>query len=409
MLRLTLLCACTIVATASAGETPREVFERRVLPIFRSPNPSSCAQCHLTGVDLKDYLKPDADETFRSLRDQNLVDLDKPEQSKILKLIAMGADKPSPIHDKVRATEREAFAAWLAACAADPTMRAAAKLPAEKLATPKRPDAVIRHGRTDRLLEAFERDVWAWRFRCMNCHTEGTPQNDKLVAKHGPRVAWVKKAGAAATMDYLLTSKLIELDAPDQSLLLRKPLGEDHGGGVKFSPGDQGYQGFRRWIEDVAALKRDRYRTPADLPPAGEPIERFGTDVWFKLTDCPPEWAGKLLQVRLFAWNATAKAWEPTPIATSDRMVAPKGDLWQHNLTLLAAKGSERAKALKAKPALPTGRYLVRVYVDATAKLSRDWTATLGEAEYAGQADFTPRWREGYGGMTAVKATELRQ
>ena len=51
------------------------------------------------------------------------------------------------------------------------------------------------------MLESFERNVWSMRFRCMNCHTEGTPQNDKLRKDHGERVAWVKKAGAEATMD----------------------------------------------------------------------------------------------------------------------------------------------------------------------------------------------------------------
>ena len=34
---------------AEAGPTPKEVFEKRILPIFKSPNPSSCVQCHLAG------------------------------------------------------------------------------------------------------------------------------------------------------------------------------------------------------------------------------------------------------------------------------------------------------------------------------------------------------------------------
>ena len=38
----------------------------------------------------------------------------------------------------------------------------------------------MRHGRKDRMLASFESNVWSLRFRCMNCHTEGTPQNDKL-------------------------------------------------------------------------------------------------------------------------------------------------------------------------------------------------------------------------------------
>ena len=75
----------------AADPSPAEVFERRILPIFKSPKPSSCAQCHLAGVDLKDYVLPDAEKTFRNLRDQGLIDLDAPERSKIVKLIDMGS------------------------------------------------------------------------------------------------------------------------------------------------------------------------------------------------------------------------------------------------------------------------------------------------------------------------------
>ena len=59
------------------------------------------------------------------------------------------------------------------------------------------------------------------------------------------------------------------------------------GGGKKFLPGDQGYKGFRAWIEDYAALKADRYARAADLP--AEPTDRvqFGTDVWLKIADTP--------------------------------------------------------------------------------------------------------------------------
>src|SRR4051794_13050043 len=77
-------------AAPAAEPTPAEVFERRIVPIFKSPNSSSCVQCHLAGVDLKDYIRPSHEETFRSLRDRGLVDLDNPESSKILRLIKMG-------------------------------------------------------------------------------------------------------------------------------------------------------------------------------------------------------------------------------------------------------------------------------------------------------------------------------
>jgi hypothetical protein len=107
----------------------QQVFERRLLPIFRSPNPSSCVQCHLAGVDLRDYILPSHEKTFLSLRDQGLIDLDKPEKSKILALIQMGeADRATAalVHQKVWQAEYEAFAEWIKQSAADPRLR---KLP----------------------------------------------------------------------------------------------------------------------------------------------------------------------------------------------------------------------------------------------------------------------------------------
>jgi hypothetical protein len=405
--------AAWAVPAAAAGPTPAEVFERRIVPIFKSPRPSSCVQCHLAGVDLKDYILPDAAKTFRSLRDQGLIDLDAPEKSKIVRLIERGgpgAAGPAGVHAANRAAEREAFVAWIAACAADPALRAAPPLPESDRARPAAGAEVIRHGRGDRVLGSFERNVWAWRFRCMNCHTEGTPQNDKLRRENGERVTWVKRAGAAATLEYILTSKLIDTEKPERSLLLRKPLGEKHGGGTKFAVGDDAYKGFRRWIEDVAAIRGKRYAAAAAPPPADTGPERFGTDLWLKLTNCPPAWGDRLLQVRVFAWDEARQAWGDAPVAVSDRMVSGKARLWQHNLTLLAAKDSDRAKAWRAgKPTLPPGRYMVRVYLDADGRLARDWTAELGERDAVGQVPFAAKWREGYGAMTAVDAGGVRQ
>src|SRR6478672_8219194 len=208
MTRLTLLAALVAVpALRAADQSPAQVFETRILPIFKSPNPSSCVQCHLAGVDIKDYILPSAEKTFRSLRDQGLIDVNAPEKSKILTLISMGNRDPKApaVHAANRKAEYEAFAAWIKACAADETLRSSPKLDASEAAKPPKPNEVIRHARSDRLLESFEQTVWAMRFRCMNCHTEGTPQNDKHRKEYGDRVAWVKKT-PQETMDYLLAS-----------------------------------------------------------------------------------------------------------------------------------------------------------------------------------------------------------
>jgi len=393
------------------AEDPAAVFESRIVPIFKSPNPSSCARCHLASVDLKDYILPSATDTFLALRDQGLIDLDKPEKSKILTLINRGADDPRGaglIAAKQQKAEYEAFAAWIKACAADSSLRNAKSR--KEAALKAKPVEVIRHNRKDRILESFESNIWSMRFRCMNCHTEGSPQNDKLVKEHGRRVAWFKKEGPEATLDYLLNSKLIDFKDPEKSLLLTKPLNAvKHGGGVKFVVGDQGYKAFRTWIEDVVAMKAGKYSTPSDLPPKESGARQFGTEMWLKIEKTPDAWGDKLLQADVYAWDARARAWEQDPIATSDRMVWGKGKLWQHTLTLLAAPGSERAKLWsKGKPTLPPGKYLLKVYVDSTEKAKKDWKLALGPDELAGKAEFQTRWPEGYGAMTVVDGSRVK-
>jgi hypothetical protein len=398
------------VVLAADPATPADVFEKRLKPIFDSPNPSSCTQCHLAGVDLKQYFRPTHRETFLSLRDQGLVDLDKPEKSRILALIEMGKGEKGTelIHEETRKKEYEAFAEWIKASAADPALRNAPKLDAEKLAGPARPNEVIRHARKDRLLESFENTVWAMRFRCMSCHIEGHPENQKKVAEFGERVAWIKKGGAEATLKYLMESKLLDTKEPAKSLLLLKPLNEvKHGGGVKFLVGDEGYKAVRGFLEDYAKVVNDQYESKKDLP-ARLGIESFGTDIWFKLANTPPAWGDKLLLVKIFAWDEAKGNWENSPIASTDRKVSASAKLFQHTLALHAARGSARAKAWKTKPALPEGKYLVKVYVDADDRLAKDWTATLGEKDYVGSVEVQSNWPAGYGKTTTVEGGKVK-
>jgi hypothetical protein len=250
------------------------------------------------------------------------------------------------------------------------------------------------------------------RFRCMSCHTEGTPENKKLVEKHGERVSWIKADGPAATLAYLRSSRLINVDKPERSLLLLKPLNEvEHGGGKKFLLGDQGYKAFRAFLEDYAKIITNQYADAASLPKAGDDPAQFGSDIWLKLADTPPAWGDKLLEVKVFAWDAAKKTWEAEPIATSDRAVWGQGKLWQHILTLLASRGSERAVTWNkaGKPSLPRGRYLVKVYVDESGRLAKDWQAVLSQDDYVGQLEIQSGWPEGYGQMTAADAIKVRR
>lgn len=409
------LGAWLVTSIATADDAATKVFEQRLRPIFQSDKPSSCVQCHLAGVDLKNYIKPSSDDTFRSLRDQGLVDLDQPERSKILKLIHMkdtdnaGANL---LHAKTREAEATAFSEWLIACCRDPKLRSAPKLAASELAKPTRSDEVIRFTRTDRLLESFEQNIWGQRHRCMGCHTEGSDQNRKLVKENGEQVSWMKKS-AAETMTYLIRTKhLINVENPEKSLLLLKPLKEvDHGGGKKFLKGDLGYKGFRTWLEDFAKVSRDEYAKAADLPKSAPKQQRqFSSELWFKLANPPQAWDEKLLQITLYRWDDRTKKWEDAPIAISDRQTSFKFKTWQHTLTLLAASDSVRAiEWERGNARLPNGRYLVKAHVDRTGRTLTDWQATMRDEDFVGQAEFQANWRPGYGTMTVVEASQLKK
>lgn len=403
-------------AMAADELTPKQLFEKRLMPIFKSPNPSSCVECHFSNVELKQYILPSHEQTFVSLRDQGLIDLEKPEESKILKFIKMGEEAQNRggralVSPEVRRAEYEAFSAWIKASVGDQQLREAPKLKTTELARPKRPVEVIRYGRKDRLLDAFENSIWAERHRCMSCHVEGTPENKKFIGEFGEQVAWIKADGAEATMRYLMSSKLIDLKNPEKSALLLKPLGViEHKGGKKFLPGDLGYKAFRGWIEDYARIVKDQYPTAASLPKDFDETERFTSGIWLKITNTPPTWGDRLLQAEVHAWDAEKKAWETVPVAVSDRLVNANGKLWQHTLTLIAANDSPRlAQWTQGQASLPSGKYLIKLYVDMKGKVVRDWKAPLGAGEYVGQIETEAAWRTGYGSMSTVDANGLKK
>jgi hypothetical protein len=348
-----------------------------------------------------------------SLRDQGLIDLNAPKKSKILTLINM-RDKnqgAALISEKTRKAEYDAFAAWIEASVKDEQLLKAPPLDKKEQAAPARPVEVIRHARKDRLLESFTKNIWSMRFRCMTCHIEGDKQCEKLRQEHGDRVAWMKRGGPQPTLDYLLSkTKLINTEDVTKSQLLTKPLMEvKHVGGKKFLMGDLGYKAFRAFLDDYANIMADKYATVADLP-RDDKTAYFGSDVWLKITNTKPEWGEKLLMATVHAWDPQKKTWEEAPIAMTDRGVNGKLRLWQHSLTLAAPKGSARAKAWLAGPAaLPAGRYLVKVFVDRTGKLEKDWQANLGPADLVGQAVLQSNWPAGYGQMTPLDAATLRK
>jgi hypothetical protein len=396
-----ILCALILssAAPALAADSALNLFRQRITPILQAKNPSSCSECHLSGVDLKDYIGKTQEETFASLRDAGLVDVKKPAESKLLAFIARKPEKTSLISDKVRQQEYDAFKAWIVAAAKDPKL-AAAKTGDAKLG-PSVDDEVIRHARKDQVLTSFLDNVWSEVGRCAACHSPD--RNQKQVKEHGSKVSWIKLRDPQGTLDNLLSTGIIDADSPEQSLLLMKPTNQvKHGGGVKLVVGDRTYKQFRAFIEDYAASSAGKYKTTEDLPKKRAEASSV-TDIWFKLEGVPEKYDQKLLQVDLHRWDEKTQSWSKDRWATGDRQVFGKGQLWQQHLSVTAPRESSRAKEIVDKPALPPGKYLAKIYIDQTGKLQKDYQAELGPSEFVGQIEIDTRWPAGYGSMTVVR------
>lgn len=372
------------------------IFNQRIQPIFQSPEPSSCAECHLSGVDLKEYIRPTQEETFGSLVAAGMINTQKPDESKILGLISRQPDKPSLVTERIRQEEYQAFRTWIQAAVVDPKLLSV-KDKAEPIG-PELPEEIIRHARKDRVLSSFIENIWSEVGRCAACHSPD--RNQKQVKEHGEQVSWIKRNDPKATLSYMVDAELIDVMDPEKSLLLMKPTMQvKHGGGQKMVIGDRTYKQFRRFIDDYAAIAQGKYAKSEQLPKPDDEVSLV-TEIWLKIEGVPAKYDKMLLQVDLY--RMTDSGWGKFRVATSDRPVFGKGNLWQHSLSLTAPRGSQWAKDLEAKR-LPSGKYLARIFIDQTGKLTKDFTAELTQDDFVGEVKIESQWPEGYDQMTIVR------
>lgn len=442
---LSALAVSFLVCDARGEESAMELFEQRIMPIFRSPKPSSCVQCHLASVDLKNYILPSHEQTFLSLRDQGLIDTTNPSESKILKLIGMGDsdqdDMAKRIHAKTRQLEFDAFAAWVRACCDDKALVQRPPLSVDALAKPAISDEVIRHGRKDRVLDSFVRNVWSQRMRCFPCHTpdeidSGDPKHVKpkqrhreFVQQYGARMN-IFKATPGETMTSLLASShkssakrlsLINLEEPGKSLLVLKPtskipkkddngkLGKpssidpvSHMGGLKMHVDDVSYKAMITWIQDLADIENGRYESADDIP----------LDNWYpskhviRIKDVPSSWP-LLGRVQLFVHAHDDDGPLRAPFAFTQGLITPRRFA---NGSLMVLRSPEQdddiewdANGVKLRP----GKYTVKVYLDENQRIKSDPQAMLGDEEFRGQLTFNADWGEGFQKAEIVSAEEL--
>lgn len=433
---------------ASVEPTPLELFEQRIMPIFRSEQPASCIQCHLAAVDLKDYIFPSHEQTFVSLRDQGLIDLKSPEKSKILTLIRMGdkdLDKEAVLlHEKTRNAEFAAFAAWVAACCNDPKLRDLPPLAEAQWAKPAKPDAVIRHARMSRVVDSFVRNVCSQRMRCFPCHTpdeidDNNPQHRVAVERHADYVEQygdlmhLFRETPEATLQYWIENSrqtthdelpLLNLEDPTKSLIVLKPTAKlpkkndagefeepsyaepvSHMGGLKMHVDDPSYKAFVAWVRDYGNVVGNRYASVDELPADNW----HATQHVLLIQDAPESWHEQSrVQLLIHAWDEEQAAWSAEPLAFTQNSLTPRRVVGGP-LFLFSPASSRSATDAKAEaPTLPPGKYLIKAYVDTKHRLAFDPTMFLGADDFYGQVEIDAQWGKGFPEAQRIPGDRLK-
>ena len=397
-MRIAFLIAAMLspITNLLASDASLAIFEKRILPILQASKPSSCTECHLSGVELKDYIFPEQDKTFAALVKGGMIDVKQPDQSKLLKFIERRPEKPSLITDKVRAEEAAAFREWIQAAVKDPQLL---KAKSTSSIGPHVSDELIRHARKDRVLNSFAENVWSEVGRCAACHSPD--KNQAQVKKFGDRVSWIKSRDMQGTMQHLLDSGIIDVDTPEKSLLIAKPtLQVEHGGGQKMLLGDRTYKQFRAFIDDYVAVSKGTYKDVKELPKPSREVSQV-SEIWLKIEGIPKSLDKQFLRADVYA--KTADGWSKDRVATGDRAIFGGGGLWQQHLTLTAPRDSARAKELLSAQKLTGGQYLVRISIDRNNRLAKDPSSDFTSEDVVGEVQVRSNWPTGYGAMTMVK------
>jgi hypothetical protein len=255
-----------------------DLYEARIAPLLTSDRPSTCNQCHLSGIDLGLYSQADPCATMACMVEQGIVNLDAPDDSLVLSWILRAQDEGKGpdselITDDVVEAEHDAMLQWIeynAGCGADvcaPVENPCGGTVAQMCERP--PSGANELPRefddpgdcSEHTLEVgFAALVYPWRGRCTPCHTDawdGPPED-------APR--WMSESGcevgSLVTMRRVIDTGLVDAANPSNSLLLLKPLaisagGVEHGGHDKMADTqDPAYVDYLRWIERWAACQQ---------------------------------------------------------------------------------------------------------------------------------------------------------
>lgn len=385
------------LAAELADADAATIFSRRILPILKADSSSSCTECHFAGVELRDFILEDQAKTFASLKSTGMINVDRPDESKILRFIGRKPEKPDPLVEKVRQTELVAFRAWIRAVVREPELL---KATSDVEVGTSLPPEVIRHARRDRVLASFLDNIWSEMGRCINCHNP--ERNRKKIGRNGftkedvDAISWIVPRDPAATLRELVDTGNIDIDDPAASPVLTKPAGlEDHGGGPKFFPGSPTYRNFLAFLTDFADITNGKYASAGDLPDAPEEIALL-SEQQLRITDVPAAFSDLPLQVDIYRRIPRTEKLSEHRWATGFSRVNGKRHVWQNPILVTAPTDSPLAREFRERKLLPPGEYRIRILIDRDRKTAKDPTYKLGEAEFVAEVQISGNWKPGY-------------
>lgn len=193
---------------------------------------------------------------------------------------------------------------------------------------------------------------------------------------------------------------LVDLDHPERSLLLLKPLNEvEHGGGKKMFPGDTDYMAFLGWIRDYARASRDGYVSAGALP---RPSPWTGSELWLRIEHAPEAWLGRYGILAVHARDPASGEWLEEPVAVSSFLAR------KHRRFGPFAQGYLMVRSPEANGArLPQGEYRVVVHVGGPERMTTDFEEAIAAARPAASAVVSTEWARGFRHATVVPGATL--
>jgi hypothetical protein len=209
-------------------------------------------------------------ETMACLSELGLVDLETPDQSKVLAWIDRAQPLSPLIDSAIVQAEHDGFSEWIGHNAECGRFECAGVVCGAREREPfcdVAPEPFVTGisgdpgGCTDLALEQlFRATVYESRGRCFPCHFE-SEKEAAPEAFHFIEQTSTCDGSSLETMHNVVEAGLVDVAEPEKSLLIQKPLGEEgggvaHGGHQKFYPGsDPGYDNFVYWLKRYAACQ----------------------------------------------------------------------------------------------------------------------------------------------------------